>query len=108
MRTSTEERDQEKSVKIRQKARAFAQKTVEAQRKEFQSWGVIGNWSNPYITMSKEYVKNELIRFFEMYEKGFIFQRYMPVYWSPVTKTALAEAELEYNPSHKSTSVYVR
>jgi hypothetical protein len=41
-------------------ARAFAGKTVEKQRKEFMSWGIMGDWQNPYLTMSKDYVKNQV------------------------------------------------
>ena len=72
------------------------------------SWGVFGDWKNPYKTMNSELVKNQIEAFFSMYNQGYIYQRYMPVYWSPSSKTALAESELEYNPQHKSTSIYVR
>ena len=72
------------------------------------SWGVFGDWKNPYKTMNSDLVKRQIEAFFSMYNQGYIYQRYMPVYWSPSSKTALAESELEYNPQHKSTSIYVR
>lgn len=57
--------------------------------------------------MDPNFVKNQLAVFLEMVKKGLIFRRYKPVYWSPSSRTALAEAELEYNDNHKSTAVYV-
>ena len=58
-------------------------------------------------TMDPGYVKRQLQAFLTLYEAGHVFRDYLPVYWSPSSRTALAEAELEYNPSHESTSVYV-
>ena len=60
-----------------------------------------------FRTMDPEYVKRQLQAFLTLYEAGHVFRDYLPVYWSPSSRTALAEAELEYNPSHESTSVYV-
>ena len=57
--------------------------------------------------MDPGYVKRQLQAFLTLYEAGHVFRDYLPVYWSPSSRTALAEAELEYNPSHESTSVYV-
>ena len=72
------------------------------------SWGVLGDWESPYKTMDSELVKNQLEIFFWMHSNGYVYQRYMPVYWSPSSKTALAESELEYNPKHESPSIYVK
>jgi isoleucyl-tRNA synthetase len=58
--------------------------------------------------MDPAYVQSQLRNFYEIYSRGLIFRDYMPVYWSPSSKTALAEAELEYNPRHVSTAVYMR
>ena len=66
------------------------------------------DWDTPYLTMSPEYVKRQLRIFHSMVTKGLLFRRYMPVYWSPSSKTALAESELEYDNHYKSTAVYVR
>jgi len=93
--------------KTREIAGKFAADTVEAQSKEFQSWGLMADWENRYRTMDPEYVKRQLQAFLTLYEAGHVFRDYLPVYWSPSSRTALAEAELEYNPSHESTSVYV-
>ena len=72
------------------------------------SWGVMGDWKSPYKTMDSKLVKNQLEIFFWMHSNGYVYQRYMPVYWSPSSKTALAESELEYNPKHESSSIYVK
>lgn len=96
---------------VRKGARSFALATVEKHRKAFQSWGIIGDWDNDaniYKTTSPKYVTNQLDRFHEMYSKGLIFRDLKPVYWSVSSRTALAEAELEYDPNYKSPSLYIR
>ena len=87
------------AIKIRHMSRAFALEAVENQKSEFKSWGVLGEWHKPYLTMEKNFVKAQLRLFYDLIQKKFIFRRYMPVYWSPSSKTALAESELEYNPN---------
>ena len=87
------------AIKIRQMSRAFAFEAIEHQKSEFKSWGVLGEWDKPYLTMEKDFVKAQLKLFYDLIQKKFIFRRYMPVYWSPSSKTALAESELEYNPN---------
>ena len=76
--------------------------------KEFISWGVMGEWKTPYKTMDSTFVKNQIELFQWLLSQGYIYQRYMPVYWSPSSKTALAESELEYNAKHQSTAIYTR
>lgn len=96
---------------VRKSARSFALATVEKHRKEFEEWGVIGDWRNEsaiYKTTSPDYVTNQLDKFHEMFSKGLIFRDLKPVYWSVSSKTALAEAELEYDPNFKSPSLYFR
>ncbi|CAG0925440.1 unnamed protein product, partial [Notodromas monacha] len=95
-------------VKIRQIARRFAEETVKKQKEGFKSWGIMANWDKPYLSFSSEYVKKELEIFTSLFEKGFIFRDFKPVHWSPVSRTALAEAELEYNNEHVSNSLYFR
>ncbi|XP_063388023.1 isoleucine--tRNA ligase, mitochondrial [Cydia fagiglandana] len=96
------------AVEIRQVARKFALETIERQKAQFQSWGVMADWDGQcYRTLDNSYVKSQLELFYEMYEKGLIFRALKPVYWSPSSKTALAEAELEYDPQFQSTEVYV-
>ncbi|XP_076272179.1 isoleucyl-tRNA synthetase, mitochondrial [Rhynchophorus ferrugineus] len=96
------------ALDIRSKAREFADKTVKQQKGTFMSWGVIGDWKNHYETKNINYITNQLQQFFNLYEKGFIYRDIKPIYWSPTSRTALAEAELEYNEQHVSPSVYIR
>lgn len=93
---------------IRKIASQLATETVQSQSKQFQSWGILAEWGAPYLTMDKEYEFRQLEVFREMVRKGLIHRKFRPVYWSPSSKTALAEAELEYNDKHISKSVYFR
>ena len=91
---------------IRKTAATFAKKTVQLQQKSFQRWGLVADWSVPYLTMSKQYESNQIDVFYKMYQQGCIYRGFKPVYWSPSSHTALAEAELEYQ-QHNSLSVFV-
>ena len=74
-------------------------------KKKFQRLGVIGDWDNPYTTMhyhSEAQIVRELGKFLE---NGGIYKGHRPVLWSVVEKTALADAEVEYQ-DHKSTTIY--
>ncbi|XP_066527411.1 isoleucine--tRNA ligase, mitochondrial isoform X2 [Hoplias malabaricus] len=93
-------------LQIRQKAREFAEGAISCQRAAFQRWGVMADWQNCYYTFNGHYEAAQLRVFEDMHSKGLIYQDYKPVYWSPSTRTALAEAELEYIPEHVSKSVY--
>lgn len=95
-------------IEIRKKARALAQKVVEEQKKSFLQWGIMGDWNSVYKTLSPEYESAQIRVFGDIYEKGYIYRDYMPVYWSPSSQTALAEAELEYNHEHVSKSVFLK
>ncbi|XP_034191573.2 isoleucyl-tRNA synthetase, mitochondrial isoform X1 [Osmia lignaria lignaria] len=97
-------------LEIRQKAREYAKEAVAEQKRAFQSWGVIADWneSGCYFTNQSSYIKNQLHQFINLYEKGVVFRNFMPVYWSPSSRTALAESELEYNKQHQSKAVIVR
>ncbi|KAM3955837.1 isoleucyl-tRNA synthetase, mitochondrial [Aphomia sociella] len=94
-------------VRIRNLARAFALETVEKQKAAFESWGVMADWNKCYLTLHNSYVQNQLRQFYKMYRSGLIYRALKPVYWSPSSRTALAEAELEYDPQYKSKEVYV-
>lgn len=59
---------------------------VEKQKAAFKSWGVIGDWDNAYLTCSKAYIKNQMERFCELHEKGFVYRDFKPVYWSPSSR----------------------
>lgn len=73
-------------VTTRNVARNFALETVENQKAVFKSWGVMADWDNSYLTLNKDYVKNQLRQFFKMYEKGFVYRALKPVYWSPASR----------------------
>ena len=94
-------------VELRRECRKFAEGWIDIQRDEFKRLGVTGNWENPYLTMdySAEAVIAEEFMTFVM--NGALYQGSKPVMWSPVEKTALAEAEIEYH-DHKSHTVWVK
>ncbi|RAK77065.1 isoleucine--tRNA ligase ISM1 [Aspergillus fijiensis CBS 313.89] len=93
---------------IRKAARKLADKTVKAQMKGFRSFAVMADWANHWKTMDRAFEKRQLGIFRAMVEKGLIYRRFKPVYWSPSTGTALAEAELEYKDDHVSTAAMVK
>jgi isoleucyl-tRNA synthetase len=93
-------------LQLRQKAKEFALKTVDEQRESFKRYGVWGDWDHPYLTLKPEYEAAQIGVFGEMFLKGYIYRGLKPVHWSPSSKTALAEAELEYPEGHVSRSIY--
>ncbi|XP_064623018.1 isoleucine--tRNA ligase, mitochondrial-like [Lineus longissimus] len=94
---------------IRKKARQFAKDAILIQSNAFKRWGVMADWANTcYFTYDKEYEAKQLQLFYALFKKGYVYQDYMPVYWSPSTRTALAEAELEYNPDYISKAIYLK
>ncbi|KAF2814740.1 isoleucyl-tRNA synthetase [Mytilinidion resinicola] len=95
-------------VRVRKAARALAERTVKEQMAGFKAWGVMGDWSNAYRTMDKAFEMRQLKVFREMVVKGLIYRQFKPVYWSPSSGTALAEAELEYDENHESTAAFIR
>jgi isoleucyl-tRNA synthetase len=96
------------AIGIRRAAQSLATKTVKEQMKNFREWGVMADWDKAWKTMDKSFEIKQLGVFQEMVKRGLIFRRYKPVYWSPSSRTALAEAELEYKDDHVSTAAYVR
>ena len=94
-------------LQIRQECKKYALKGVEKQKEGFKRLGILGNWDNPYITLRPEYEAEQLKVFKEIYENGYIYKGLKPVYWSPTTETALAEAEIEYKDV-TSHSIYVK
>ncbi len=95
-------------VGVRNAARKLAMKTVEQQKQAFWKWGIMADWDNAWKTMDKGFEIKQLEVFKEMVKKGLIYRRFKPVYWSPSSQTALAEAELEYRDDHVSTAAYVK
>ena len=96
------------AVGIRNAARKFAHTTVKKQLQGFKSWGVMGDWANHWKTTDKDFELRQLMVFRAMARTGLIYRKHKPVYWSPSSKTALAEAELEYNDDHVSTTAVVK
>jgi isoleucyl-tRNA synthetase len=92
---------------IRTACEAYARKYIDIQRKQFKRLGVLGDWDHPYLTFDKEYEADELRLFADIVEQGFAYRGKKPVYWSIPYRTALAEAEVEYN-DHVSQSIYVK
>ncbi len=87
--------------------REEAGKWVNHQREQFKRLGVLADWANPYLTMSKQYESAEVREFAKAFKRGVIYQGVKPVYWNWTLKTALADAEVEYH-DHKSPSIYVK
>jgi isoleucyl-tRNA synthetase len=94
-------------VAVRRACREYAAKFIDLQRSQFKRLGVLGRWEKPYQTMDFEYESKILETFYGFYEKGFVYKGLKPVYWCSHDRTALAEAEVEYE-MHTSPSVYVR
>lgn len=92
---------------LRKKAAEFALSTVDAQREQFKRYGVWAEWEDPYVTLNPSYEAAQLNVFGKMVLNGHIYRGRKPVHWSPSSRTALAEAELEYPEGHTSRSIYV-
>ncbi|MEH6476487.1 MAG: class I tRNA ligase family protein, partial [Sneathiella sp.] len=101
-RKAGKNKDEVPVVEFRQECRDFAQHWVDIQKDEFKRLGVLADWENPYLTMSfdaEAQIVRELLKFSM---NGGLYRGSKPVMWSPVEKTALAEAEVEYH-DHTST-----
>ena len=100
-------KDDVDTVAFRQECRKFAEGWIDVQREEFKRLGVTGKWDRPYLTMdyhAEAVIADEFMKFLM---NGSLYQGSKPVMWSPVEKTALAEAEVEYH-DHTSHQVWVR
>jgi len=92
---------------IRRFCRSFAENYVIIQRSQFKRLGVFGEWEDPYLTMSYNYEAATVEEFGKLYFRGDVYKGKKPVYWCASCKTALAEAEVEYN-DHTTPSIYVK
>ena len=81
---------------IRRRCEAFAREFIDIQRNSFRRLGVLGDWENPYLTLSPEYEADIIRVFASLVEKNLVYQSQKPVQWSYGAQTALAEAEVEY------------
>src|SRR5690554_5425238 len=93
-------------AKFRDLCRDYALEQVHKQTDQFKRLGVLGDWNNPYLTLDNEYEAMQLKIFSKMVENNFIYKGLKPVYWSPSSESALAEAEIEYHEV-TSDSIYV-
>jgi isoleucyl-tRNA synthetase len=94
-------------IAVRQACRAYAEKYLDLQRTQFKRLGILGRWNQPYSTMSPEYESVIVRTLFDFMERGAVYKGLKPVYWCIHDKTALAEAEVEYE-MHTSPSVWVK
>lgn len=94
------------TAEFRALCEAYAKEQVDLQKHQFKRLGILGEWDNPYITLTPDYEADQLRVFGEMVERGFIYKGLKPVYWSPSSESALAEAEIEYYDV-ESPSIYV-
>ena len=81
--------------------RAYAQKYIDLQTSQFERIGCFGRWEKPYKTMARDYEARTLEAFYGFLEKGFVYRGLKPVYWCIHDRTALAEAEVEYDDAHQ-------
>jgi isoleucyl-tRNA synthetase len=93
---------------FRQACRAYAEKFVRIQREEFERLGVLGEWQDPYLTMSPSYQATIVRQLADFAEKGLVYKAKKSVHWCISCRTALAEAEVEYDETHVSPSIDVR
>jgi isoleucyl-tRNA synthetase len=94
-------------VEVRRACRRYAEKYVDLQRQDFIRLGVFGEWAKPYLTMDFEYEAIIAEAFLAFLRGGYVDRGRKSVYWCIACKTALAEAEVEYE-EHRSRSIYVR
>ncbi|UWR32583.1 isoleucine--tRNA ligase [Sulfitobacter sp. W027] len=97
------DKDQVPINEFRAECREFARGWVDVQREEFKRLGITGNWENPYLTMDFHAERVIAEEFMKFLMNGTLYQGSKPVMWSPVEKTALAEAEVEYHDKESHT-----
>ena len=95
-------------VEFRRACRAYAEKFVGIQRAEFERLGVLGEWDDPYLTMSPVYQATIVRQLADFVEAGLVYKAKKSVHWCISCRTALAEAEVEYDEHHVSPSIDVR
>ncbi|MED3725072.1 isoleucine--tRNA ligase [Priestia filamentosa] len=93
-------------AEFRKLCEEYAWQQIDGQREQFKALGVRGDWENPYVTLEPQYEAQQIRVFGEMAKKGYIYKGLKPVYWSPSSESALAEAEIEYQDK-RSPSIYV-
>jgi isoleucyl-tRNA synthetase len=94
-------------AEFRRMCRAFAARYVEIHKREFRRLGIFGDWDQPYLTMDPVMEASIAGAFIDFLEKGYVYRGLKPVYWCLHDRTALAEAEVEYE-EHTSPSIWVK
>ncbi len=92
---------------FRRLCREHAEHAMDGQTRDFSRLGILGEWENPYLTMSNDYEAATARLFGKFIERGYVYKGLRPVYWCMHDQTALAEAEVEYK-EHTSPSIYVK
>ena len=95
------------ALEIRRACRLYAEKYIDLQRQDFKRLGILGQWEDPYLTMSAHYQSVIAGAFVDFLDRGYIYKGLKPVHWCTKDRTALAEAEVEYQ-NHTSPSIWVR
>jgi len=95
------------ATEFRQACREYAMRQVDGQREEFKRLGVLGDWDNPYLTLLPRYEADQVRGFKKVIENGHLYRGYKPVHWCLDCKSALAEAEVEYQDKN-SVAIDVR
>ncbi|WP_296425954.1 isoleucine--tRNA ligase [Yoonia sp.] len=106
-RAKGQDKDAVNVVDFRQECRKFAEGWVDIQREEFKRLGITGNWDDPYLTMAFHAERVIAEEFQKFLMNGTLYQGSKPVMWSPVEKTALAEAEVEYH-DRQTDAIWVK
>jgi isoleucyl-tRNA synthetase len=96
------------AVEIRRACHEYALSWVRTQGEEFQRLGIFGTWDRPYLTLQPSYEATIVRQLAAFAERGLLYRSKKPVHWCTSDRTALAEAEIEYDEAHVSPSIYVK
>jgi isoleucyl-tRNA synthetase len=106
-RAKGKDKDEVPVNEFRGECRSFAEHWVDVQREEFKRLGILGDWQNPYLTMSFDAEAQIVRELFKVAASGQLYRGSKPVMWSVVERTALAEAEIEYQ-DYESDAIWVK
>ncbi|PCI39602.1 MAG: isoleucine--tRNA ligase [Rhodospirillaceae bacterium] len=106
-RAAGKDKDEVPVIEFRQECREFAKKWIDIQREEFKRLGLVGDWDNPYATLTNAAEATIVRELGKFLMSGALYKGAKPVMWSVVEKTALAEAEVEYH-DHNSQTIHVK
>ncbi|MEP1420782.1 MAG: isoleucine--tRNA ligase [Erythrobacter sp.] len=106
-RKKKKNKDEVPAKEFRAECRAYAQKWVDTQREQLKRLGIMGDWDNPYLTMDFQAEATIVAELCKFAESGNLYRGSKPIMWSPVEKTALAEAEVEYEDLTDSPQIDV-